>query len=165
MNGSLLCCPHAGRSQVHVAEAELKVALVYEDFEMGVRGRQVVEHSVRQLRAPVTTRMSLWRFDLLQLVEFRSAASRHAEEADILIVAPRNPTQLPGPLTSWLEMEPRQQRPRPGVLVALFHPDHCRFVKSSNAALLLCQSAIRMNRDYLCHVDLEPREAALMGWS
>ena len=129
----------------------LNIVLVYEDLEMGLLGKSICERIYLESEAQNPAPPSVWRFDMLQVIGVRGAVTRLAAEAAILIVAPRNPERLSAAVNVWLNEGQVSRHPGPAALVALFYADSHPRIKSSKAALLLQEAAIRMNRDFFCH--------------
>ena len=66
---------------------------------------------------------SMWRFDYFNSPAMREAAVRQAQQADIIVLAPKNSSGgLSDPVTSWLEQWTGRRRVLPGALVAVFDP-------------------------------------------
>jgi len=129
---------------------ELHVVLVYEDFEMGVEGKKVFDLIAEEAGGEDVARLTVWRFDFFHSSALTLAVSRQAEEADVIIVAPRDPNHLPPQVRKWLERWPSRRRISSGALVAVFHPEASPSVGSSEGALLLWRAAERSGMDYFC---------------
>ena len=127
---------------------ELKVVLVYEDVEMGQQGKQVFDLIAREAGGKSAARLTVWRFDFLRSAGLTLAVSRQAEEADVIIVAPRNPNALPPHVQAWLERWPLRRKHGTGALVALFDPNVNALANSSDAALLLWRAAERAGMEF-----------------
>lgn len=131
--------------------SQLKVVLVYEDFEMGVQGKQVFDLLAKEAGEESAARLTVWRFDFFHSAELTQAVARQAEEADVIIVAPRDPDHLPPQVKAWLEQWPQLRKAETGALVAVFHPDVTdATARTSNAALLLWRAACRAQMDFIC---------------
>jgi hypothetical protein len=135
-------------SAVSGSTLELKVALVYEDVEMGRQGKQVFDLIAREVGGQSAARLTVWRFDFLRSAELTGAVNRQAEEADVIIVAPRNPATLPAHVQAWLERWPLRRKQGTGALVALFDPSVDALANSSDAALLLWRAAERAGMEF-----------------
>jgi hypothetical protein len=141
---------NTGRSAHADRSPQLNVVLVYEDLEMGVQGKGVFDLMAREAGGEGAARLTLWRFDFFTSAELTLAVSRQAEEADVIIIAPRNPHSLPPNVKSWLERWPQNRRREMGALVAVFHPAVSAIAESSNTALLLWRAASRAEMDFIC---------------
>ena len=128
----------------------LKVVLVYEDFEMGTRGKHLFDLIAKEAGGAGAAQLMVWRFDSFHSAELTRAASRQAAAADVIIVAPRDPSHLPPPVQAWLEQWPLHRQLKPGALVAVFHPSVSSSVNFSDAALLLWRAAGRAQMDFIC---------------
>jgi len=129
---------------------DLHVVLVYEDFEMGVEGKKVFDLIAKEAGGEDAARLTVWRFDFFHSSALTLAVSRQAEEADVIIVAPRDHNHLPPQVKKWLERWPSRRRLSSGALVAVFHPESSVSAGSSEAALLLWRAAERSGMDYFC---------------
>lgn len=127
---------------------ELKVMLVYEDYGMGVQGKEIFDLIAKEAGGENAARLTVWRFDFFHPAELTRAVSRQAEEADVIIIAPRNPDILPPQVKAWLEQWPPRRKPGTGALIALFDPNVVGRAKSSDIALLLWRAAGRAGMDF-----------------
>jgi hypothetical protein len=134
---------------------QLEVLLVYEDFQMGLRGRKIFDFFAKEVAAGDAARLAVWRFDCFRSVELASEAGHRAESADVIIVAARCSHSLPGPVRDWLECWP-PRRTRPGVMVASFSPTASVASQLPDASLLLWRAASRAQMDFICHADCVP---------
>jgi hypothetical protein len=128
---------------------ELNVVLVYEAFQTGLQGKEVFDLIAKEA-GDNAARLTVWRFDFFQSAEMTRAVTRQAEEADVIIVAPRNPDSLPPQVHAWLERWPLRRKAGSGALVALFERCAATAAKSSNVAFLLWRAAERAHMDYFC---------------
>jgi hypothetical protein len=127
---------------------ELKVLLVYQDFEMGVQGKQVFDLIAREAGNECAARLTVWRFDFFHSPQLTVAASQQAEEADVIIFAPRDPNWLPPQIKAWLERWPQRRKQHTGALIGVFHPAAGAQARSSDVALLLLRAASRAEMDF-----------------
>src|SRR5215472_3328939 len=83
---------------------ELKVLLLYEDAETGLRAKRSVAALYGQgdLDAGVETR--LWRLDLLSTAWLREQAAAEAVDADVIIVSLHGDDELPEAMREWLSL-------------------------------------------------------------
>jgi len=142
----------AALSELHAVAAQglFKVVLVYEDFEMATQGKAVYDLIAREAGGENAACLTVWRFDFFHSTELTRAVSRQAEEADVIIVAPRDPNALPPQVKTWLELWPQRRKQGLGALIAVFHPDAKTHARSSNVALLLWRAASRAGMDFFC---------------
>jgi hypothetical protein len=75
--------------------------LVYEDFVTGLRARSVFEQCAAHFGAGNRTRVSLWRFDMLELAPLRQQAAREAAGAELVVLSAHGDAELPAGLRSW----------------------------------------------------------------
>ena len=92
----------------------LRVQLVYEDAETGLRARQTLEHLVPGLRNSADLELGLWRFDVLNDPGLRELAKSELAEADILFLSAHGRSNLPAyvrsHLTHWLARRSAEPR-------------------------------------------------------
>lgn len=131
-------------------QSELHVVLVYENFEMGVEGKRIFDLIAKEAGGPDNAQLTVWRFDFFHSAELVHALSRQAEEADVIIVAPRDANQLPPQVKHWLESWPTHRRIEGGAVVAIFKPDEGIDARTSDAALLLWRAAERAGMNFFC---------------
>ncbi len=131
-------------------QPELKVVLVYEDYEMGIEGKWIFDRIVREVGEGDAARLTVWRFDFFYSPELTLALSRQAGEADVIIVAPRHPDRLPPQVHKWLENWPLHRRVASGAVVSVFHSAAGPVSRTSDAALSLWRAAERAGMDYFC---------------
>jgi len=131
--------------------------LVYEDFEMGTEGKRVFDLLAKESGGEDAARLTVWRFDFFHTPQLTLALSRQAEEADVIIVAPRDPNCLPPQVKRWLEEWPPRRRRSTGALVSIF-PLNTASSRSSDAALLLWRAAERAGMEFFCRPGNTPEE-------
>jgi hypothetical protein len=131
-------------------QPELKVVLVYEDYEMGIEGKRIFDLIVQEVGGGDAARLTVWRFDFFHSPQLTLALSRQAEEADVIIVAPRDPDHLPPQVRKWLENWPIHRRVASGAVVSVFHSAAGAVSRTSDAALSLWRAAERAGMDYFC---------------
>jgi hypothetical protein len=128
---------------------QLKVVVVYEDFQMGLVARELFDRMVREAGARAA-RLTLWRFDFFHAAELTHALTRQAAEADVIIVAVRDPHSLPPQVRAWLERWPLRRKPGVGALVGLFAPGLVRPAQTSRVACQLRRAAAQAKIDFFC---------------
>jgi hypothetical protein len=129
----------------------LKVVLVYEDFEMGARGKNVFDLIAKEAGGEGAAQLTVWRFDFFQSAELTQAVTRQTEVADVIIIAPRDPNHLPAQVQSWIELWPLRRKIKTGALVAVFHPEDGDQSGISDTALLLWRAASRAGMEFFSH--------------
>jgi hypothetical protein len=141
-------------------ERELKVVVVYEEFQMGLQGKKISDHIAREAgrSAPGLT---AWRFDRIRSAALTADATRQAEEADVIIVASRHPDTLPQQVCVWLEAWSANRKPGHGALIALFDARTAVTDRRSSVATLLRRAAQRAEMNYFfCKVPVPGKPAA-----
>jgi hypothetical protein len=98
---------------------ELKVLLLYEDAETGLRAKRSVAalHGQGDVDASVETR--LWRLDLLSTAWLREQAAAEAVDADVIIVSLHGDDELPEAMREWLSLWLERKANRPYALGVL----------------------------------------------
>lgn len=123
-------------------EPQFQVVLIYEDFEMGILGQNVFDQITKEVGGESAARLTVWGFDFFHTPELTHAVSRQAVAADVIIVAPRDPNQLPPQVRGWLEEWPPHRSLQSGVLIAIFDPNlppfTCQVLPVGAAALASC---------------------------
>src|SRR6185369_18035421 len=100
-----------------------QVLMAYEDLNMALRATSVMALIAREAGDIVDIQFSMWRFDSFNSPDLRELGARHAQQADIIVVAPRNSRGgLSTPVTSWLDLWSGCRQCRPSALVAVFDP-------------------------------------------
>jgi len=113
---------------------ELKVLLLYEDAETGLRAKRSVAalHGQGDLDAGVETR--LWRLDLLSTVWLREQAATEAVAADVIIVSLHGDDELSEAMREWLRLWLQRKADRPYALGVLLDADPVREDRAQSAA-------------------------------
>ena len=100
-----------------------QVLVAYEDLDMALRAMNVVAIVAREAGDVLEMQFSMWRFEFFNSPARREAAVRQAQQADIIVVAPKNSSGgLSDSVTSWLEEWTGRRQVHPGALVAVFDP-------------------------------------------
>ena len=100
-----------------------QVLMAYEDLNMALRAMNVVALVAREAGDILKIQFAMWRFDYLNSPAMREAAVRQAQQADIIVVAPKNSSgRMSDSVTSWLEQWIGRRQVHPGALVAVFDP-------------------------------------------
>lgn len=79
----------------------LEALVVYEDLATGLRARQTLDRTVRELAADADVLVNLWRFDLLSEPGLRQRAAKEAADADIVFVSAHGRGALPATVNLW----------------------------------------------------------------
>jgi hypothetical protein len=126
---------------------ELKVVVVYEESHMGRQGKKISDLIARE-SGRVAAQLAVCRFDILGSAALSRAATLQAEEADVIIVAPRHPDTLPPQVGDWLDAWPANRKPGHGALIALFDARTAVTSRRSGVARLLWRAAQRAEMNY-----------------
>jgi hypothetical protein len=114
---------------------------------MGIKGKEIFDLLAREA-GESEARLTVWRFDFIRSPELTGAVTRQAEEADVIIFAPRNLESLPPQVRLWLEQWPTQRKTRGGALIAVFDSNVATSATPANVAMLLWRAAQRAGMDY-----------------
>jgi hypothetical protein len=95
--------------------------------------------------------------------ELTHVLSRQAEEADVIIIDPRDPHCLPPQVMRWLEHWLLRRKIASGALVSVFHPEAGASLRTSNVAQLLWRAAKRAGMEFLCRSGMAKRLPP-QGW-
>lgn len=101
----------------------LRVQMVYEDAETGLRAKRALESLAGHLELDADFNIGLSRFDLLREKAFRELAAREAEGADILLLSAHGNETLPPGVLAWLEEWLIRNAGEPRALVVSLDPD------------------------------------------
>jgi hypothetical protein len=139
---------------------ELKVLVVYEEIYMGLQGKEVFDLIEREAGGGAA-QLTVWRFDIIGSPTMARSAARQAAEADVIIVAPRNPDTVPMQVRAWLEHWSAHRQNGHGALVALLDARTAATGRPSQVAMLLQRAAQRASMSYFfCKVPVAERRAA-----
>lgn len=99
---------------------------VYEDFESGLRLIEFVKRLKFRIDNEFVINTSLWKFEMLEIPQIRSASAREAAAADLILVAMDNHVPLRVEVRDWLSGWVPERHGRVGALVATFGVNaHC----------------------------------------
>jgi hypothetical protein len=144
---------------------EIKVVVVYEEFHMGLQGKKISDRICREA-GRAAPELTAWRFDRIRSATLTAAAVRQAEEADLIIVAPRHPDNLPPQVCVWLEEWSANRKPGHGALIALFDARTAVTSRRSNVARLLVSAAQRAGMNYFfCKEPIPEKPAARSAYA
>ncbi|HWI56317.1 MAG TPA: hypothetical protein VNZ22_03770 [Bacillota bacterium] len=93
------------------------VEIFYEDWETGVRAKQVLDQLEQQFEPETEFVLGLWRFDLLEEPIWHEQAVKAASEADIILVSLHGHRALPEAIFRWLHQWLVQKLKEPTALV------------------------------------------------
>lgn len=102
MNRQLPGIARGARDRKDGANPVLKVALIYQNFAVGVRARSFFEKLASALDTMLEEEM--WDFDALAMREMRNAAATAARKADVVAVSVSPQLDLPGTVRAWFDM-------------------------------------------------------------
>jgi len=128
-----------------------QVLVAYEDWNMALRATNVLALIAREAGDSLEIQFSMWRFDSFNSPSLREMAARHAQQADIIVVALGSSGDgLSAPVTVWLEQWTGRRQPRPGALVALFDPGTGQHHTTSVVGRQLQAVARSTGMDFFC---------------
>lgn len=104
------------------ADAELSVVIAYGDVPAGRRALRLLDGVVPTEGEPARLRPLLWRFDILEVADWRAEATIPTLEADLLIISTSSKSALPAVVQDWVQSCLSQKRGHAAALVALLGP-------------------------------------------
>jgi hypothetical protein len=95
---------HGSGFSLDESEQSIKVIIVYDHLETAKRAEAIYERLSYSFHGSgFEFEQRLWRFDVLEDEGFCAEAARDAADADIVIVATHDDTELPKGVQNWLE--------------------------------------------------------------
>ena len=91
------------RSLAPNLDSSVKVVIAYDNLDVAKRAEAVYDRLARRLRQTFEFQQRLWRFDVLEEDSLRAQAVRDAADADIVIVAMKDGSEVPEAVRRWLE--------------------------------------------------------------
>src|SRR5688500_15836019 len=89
-------------------DAAIRILIAYDTIQTGKRAEAIYERLLERLGDSFEFEQQLWRFDLLEDPVLRGLAAQDAAQADIVIVATDNDSDLPIAVQQWLESALKQ---------------------------------------------------------
>ncbi len=80
----------------------LNVVVAYGDSFAGKRAKAVLDRLVQQLGRKVLLKCNLWKFNVQETPQLNKLAANDALEAQMIIIAAHEGTELSGPMKQWL---------------------------------------------------------------
>jgi hypothetical protein len=98
--------------------SSLQVLLLYEDASTALRSKQLIDQIVEHVNMVVSFRLSLCRFDVLDLPVLRQDKVEEVLDSDIVVLAAHGDDDLPLCVRAWLEtwLDRNPQQPRAVVM-------------------------------------------------
>src|SRR5262245_55640467 len=90
------------RAPLGASPPDLRVQILYEDLEAGLRAKQTVDCLEEQLGSTANFWLSLWRFDLLSEPALREEVANEAMRADLLLLSAHGKHGLPEDVSTWI---------------------------------------------------------------
>ena len=91
------------RARASTPDASVKVVIAYDNLDVAKRAEAVYERLAQRLDETFEFQQRLWRFDVLEEDALRAQAVRDAADADIVIVAMKDDSEVPEAVRNWLE--------------------------------------------------------------
>jgi len=85
------------------ADLSVKVVIAYDNLDVAKRAEAVYDRLTERLDETFEFQQRLWRFDVLEEESLRAQAVRDAVDADIVIVAMKDDSEVPEAVRRWLE--------------------------------------------------------------
>jgi CheY-like chemotaxis protein len=103
-------------------KAGLSVVIAYGDVPAGRRALHLLDDVAHAEGERTELCPLLWRFDILDVAEWRAEATHPALQADLLIISTSSKADLPAAVQDWVRSCLSQKRGRAAALVALLGP-------------------------------------------
>jgi hypothetical protein len=84
-------------------DSSVKVVIAYDNLDVARRAEAVYDRLARRLKQTFEFQQRLWRFDVLEEDALRAQAVKDAADADIVIVAMKEASEVPEAVRHWLE--------------------------------------------------------------
>jgi hypothetical protein len=91
------------RAPASTHDMSVKVVIAYDNLDVARRAEAVYDRLAQRLEETFEFQQRLWRFDVLAEHSLRAQAVRDAADADIVIVAMKDDSELPEAVRDWLE--------------------------------------------------------------
>jgi hypothetical protein len=104
------------------ADAELSVVIAYGDVPAGRRAMRLLHNVVPAEGEKAKLCPMLWRFDLLEVADWRTEATPPTLQADLLIISTSSKADLPAAVQDWVQSCLSQKQGHAAALVALLGP-------------------------------------------
>jgi hypothetical protein len=127
-----------------------KIVVAYEDFDAGLRAKEMLERLSQQLIPEFEVSRDVWKFELLGHPQLRKQAAREASEADMILIAARAESELLPHVTSWIDEWASNRNGRVAALVALLDQEQENENELPPLCALLQQTAERAGMDFFC---------------
>jgi len=125
----------------------LRVVIVYEYAEAGARAREVLRRVSDRTELGLEMESDAWKFDWLQHPDLRDCAARQAAEADMILLAARDPDHLPDHIRDWIQNWLPSRQGNTAAFIAIFEDqDHPETPASYRACLV--EMAGKGNADF-----------------
>ncbi len=109
-------------SITHAELEALRIAIVYDNMDCGVRAKGFCDQLCAQSEAHTDLRESLWRSDLLGMPDIQKEAAEAALSSDVVVLSLRGDRSISDAFECWLGKWMRRATGRNITLVALFDP-------------------------------------------
>lgn len=96
------------RAPPDTRDAAIRILIAYDTIQTGKRAEAIYERLLERLGNNFEFEQQLWRFDLLGDPLLRELAAQDAAQADIVIIATDNDSDLPIAVQQWLESALKQ---------------------------------------------------------
>jgi hypothetical protein len=134
----------------------LAVSAVHEDSATGARAEEYCQTLTRSLGGKCVLAKEMWLLTELRTPQLRSIAASEAVAADLIIVSVHHAENLPGEITSWIDLWLKQKRARPALLAALFDPIYLG--TSSSIQAYLREVAKKGNLEFMARSEEKPED-------
>jgi hypothetical protein len=127
-----------------------EVVLAYQDFNSGIRAKEFFDRLVREHGKLFRFLCHLWKFDFLLAPGLTGQAVANAADADMIVIAANNQTELPLNVKDWIHLWLPLTRPS-GALVALLDGDKPSVGSRIAVCSYLREVAERAHMEFFSH--------------
>src|SRR5258708_29781053 len=135
----------------------IKVAVVYEKFEAGIRAKELSDWLASQADPPFPIESTLWCFDVLSHPQMRDFAAADVLAADLVILSAVGGKPLPEQVRSWMELWLPEKRGGFTAMVLLLDRHEAALDQSASARTFLQLAAEEAGMDFFCSSDEWPQ--------
>jgi len=114
-------------------KSDFDVVIAYEDYATGAHAKQTYDHLLHTFGGHCRMGHTMWCFDALRIGELRQSAAEEAAQANLILIAVWNRSDLPATVKFWIEQWLEHKTARLGALAALIENDPAGSAGSTSA--------------------------------
>ena len=127
----------------------VRIVVAYEDYDAGKRAHHACQQILQAVHLDKELSPDFWKFDMFKLRAMCDAAAEEAAEADLLVLAPHDRSNLPVGVQEWIESS-LQHPCRPKALLVLLGPDPENMETTTQVARQLKALAVQQSVPFWC---------------